>query len=67
MNLFGSLEGRRYDLTMLNLSGVLDLMEKDQSGIFRGKLMYGDPAHGCSRYICCPSIDTSNAAAAFKP
>ncbi|ETP08005.1 hypothetical protein F441_15896 [Phytophthora nicotianae CJ01A1] len=66
VSLFGPLEGRRHDYSMLNLSGLVDLMENDQSGIFCGKIIYGDPAYRCSRFICCPSIDTSTIAVKFN-
>jgi hypothetical protein len=66
VSLYGPLEGRRHDSTMFNMSGLIEKIEEDQSGIFCGKLIYGDPAYGCSRFVCYPSIDTSPVAVAFK-
>jgi hypothetical protein len=55
VSLFGPVEGRKHDSTLLSLSGVLDVMAEDAQGTFAGKLIYGDPAYGCSTFVCCPA------------
>lgn len=54
VSIFGPVEGRRHDSTMLSMSGILDVFKNDESMLFNGKVIYGDPAYGCSQYVCCP-------------
>lgn len=51
-HLFGPVDGRRHDLFMLNESGFKDVLEKNSN--FHNKLIYGDPAYGCTNVFCCP-------------
>ena len=51
--MFGPVEGRRHDSTMLAISGVLERL-RSKSETFEGKYIYGDPAYGCSDLVCCP-------------
>jgi hypothetical protein len=66
VSLYGPVEGRRHDSTMLNMSGIIDVMKNDQSNLFSGKFIYGDPAYGCSNFIICPSALGSKAATLFN-
>jgi hypothetical protein len=52
VSVYGPVEGRRHDTTMLSMSGLLEYMEKDVR--FEGKVIYGDPAYGTTDYLCCP-------------
>ncbi|KAE8888936.1 hypothetical protein PF003_g26854 [Phytophthora fragariae] len=61
VSMYGPVEGRRHDSTMLNMSCLLDELASDE--VFQGKVMYGDPAYGCSDFMCCPFPDTSGSAA----
>jgi hypothetical protein len=49
---FGPVDGRRHDIYMLRLSGIEEVLEKNSA--FHGKVVYGDPAYGCSNVFCCP-------------
>ncbi|ETN03093.1 hypothetical protein PPTG_23828 [Phytophthora nicotianae INRA-310] len=37
---------------MLRQSGLPELLEDNLE--FHGKLVYGDPAYGCTDVFCCP-------------
>ncbi|KAJ8574690.1 hypothetical protein ON010_g4519 [Phytophthora cinnamomi] len=52
VSVYGPVEGRRHNSTMLSLSGLLEDMATED--IFEGKAIYGDPAYGVSEYLCCP-------------
>jgi hypothetical protein len=51
VSVYGPVEGRRHDTTMLSMSGLLEYMEKDVR--FEGKVIYRDPAYGTSDILCC--------------
>ncbi|ETO66295.1 hypothetical protein F444_16437 [Phytophthora nicotianae P1976] len=51
-HLFGPVDGRRHDIYMLRQSGLPELLEDNLE--FHGKLVYGDPAYGCTDVFCCP-------------
>ncbi|KAJ0391836.1 hypothetical protein ATCC90586_011255 [Pythium insidiosum] len=51
-HLFGPIDGRRHDLFMLNQSGLKERLESNPA--FHKKLIYGDPAYGCTNVFCCP-------------
>ncbi|KAE8969771.1 hypothetical protein PR003_g28223 [Phytophthora rubi] len=51
-HLFGPVDGRRHDLFMLNQSGLKQHLENNSA--FHNKLIYGDPAYGCTNVFCCP-------------
>jgi hypothetical protein len=51
-HLFGPVDGRRHDLFMLNESGLKAELENNPA--FHDKLIYGDPAYGCTNVFCCP-------------
>ncbi|OQR85706.1 hypothetical protein ACHHYP_11512 [Achlya hypogyna] len=54
VNAYGPVEGRRHDSTVLSNSKVLDLFSTDTSGIYNGRVLYGDPAYGCNQFLLCP-------------
>jgi hypothetical protein len=54
VSMFGPVESRRHDSTMLAESRLLQRLETHPAKIFDGKCIYGDPAFGCSEYVCCP-------------
>lgn len=43
--------GRHHDTTMLSMSGFLS---SDEEEVFEGRVKYGNPAYGCSKFVCCP-------------
>ena len=51
-SVFGPIEGRRHDSTILSISQVLDVLKGDRA--FEGTFIYGDPAYGCSDRVCSP-------------
>ncbi|OWY97709.1 hypothetical protein PHMEG_00031699 [Phytophthora megakarya] len=51
-HLFGPVDGRRHDIYMLRESGLPHVLEGNTD--FLGKLIYGDPAYGCTNVFCCP-------------
>ncbi|GMF40638.1 unnamed protein product [Phytophthora fragariaefolia] len=51
-HLFGPVDGRRHDMFMLNKSGLKRELETNPA--FHNKLIYGDPAYGCTNLFCCP-------------
>lgn len=51
-HLYGPVDGRRHDIYMLRQSGLPELLEGNPA--FHGKLVYGDPAYGCTDVFCCP-------------
>ncbi|ETP37297.1 hypothetical protein F442_14888 [Phytophthora nicotianae P10297] len=51
-HLFGPVDGRRHDIYMLRQSGLPEMLEDNSE--FHGKLVYGDPAYGCTDVFCCP-------------
>ncbi|OWZ12983.1 hypothetical protein PHMEG_00013767 [Phytophthora megakarya] len=51
-HLFGPVDGRRHDMFMLNESGLKFKLEGNPA--FHNKLIYGDPAYGCTNVFCCP-------------
>ena len=53
ISMFGPVEGRRHDSTMLAISGFLERL-RSKGETFKGKYIYGDPAYGCSDLVCCP-------------
>ena len=53
ISMFGPVEGRRHDNTMLAISGFLE-RPRSKGETFKGKYIYGDPAYGCSDLVCCP-------------
>ncbi|KAF0684386.1 Aste57867_23621 [Aphanomyces stellatus] len=52
VSMFGPVEGRRHDSTMLSMSRVLDVMQADP--VLCKFCLYGDPAYGCRQCLCCP-------------
>ncbi|KAE8967973.1 hypothetical protein PR002_g27893 [Phytophthora rubi] len=52
ISVYGPVEGRRHDTTMLIMSGLLEYMHKE--GWFEGNVIYGDPAYGTADYLCYP-------------
>jgi hypothetical protein len=52
ISMYGPVEGRRHDATMLSMSRILDILQNHP--VFRHYCMYGDPAYGCRDCICCP-------------
>ncbi|OWZ19401.1 hypothetical protein PHMEG_0006359 [Phytophthora megakarya] len=51
-HLFGLVDGRRQDLLMLNESKLKDILHNNLT--FHNKLIFDDPAYGCSNVFCCP-------------
>ncbi|KAF0731276.1 hypothetical protein Ae201684P_011837 [Aphanomyces euteiches] len=51
-HVFGPVDGRRHDIFMLNESGLKDVLEAN--AVFHKKIVYGDPAYGCTNVFCCP-------------
>ncbi|OQR83529.1 hypothetical protein ACHHYP_14599 [Achlya hypogyna] len=51
---YGPVEGRRHDSTVLSYSKVLDFFCTDTSGIYNGRVLYGDPAYRCNQFLLCP-------------
>ncbi|KAE9023074.1 hypothetical protein PF010_g14479 [Phytophthora fragariae] len=49
---YGPVDGRRHDIYMLRESGLMSLLEGSRA--FHNKLIYGDPAYGCTNVFCCP-------------
>ncbi|GMG17383.1 unnamed protein product [Phytophthora fragariaefolia] len=66
VSMIGPVEGRKHDSTMLNISGVLDVMAENQDGAFSNRVIYGDPAYGCSTFVCSPSSANSNTSTIFN-
>ncbi|GMF34172.1 unnamed protein product [Phytophthora fragariaefolia] len=50
--LFGPGDGRRHDLFMLIERRLKEVLESNPE--FHDKLIYGDPAYGCTNVFCCP-------------
>ena len=53
ISMFGPVEGRRHDSTMLAISGFLERL-RSNGDTLKSKYIYGDPAYGCSDLVCCP-------------
>lgn len=53
VSMYGPIEGRRHDSTVLIMSGLLGVFSAD-TDVFGGKYIYGDPAYGCCEHIVCP-------------
>ncbi|ETI30432.1 hypothetical protein F443_22444 [Phytophthora nicotianae P1569] len=51
-HLFGPIEGRLHDLTLLEASGLESTIQNDQR--FHGYLLYGDPAYGQTDVFASP-------------
>ncbi|OWZ13353.1 hypothetical protein PHMEG_00013332 [Phytophthora megakarya] len=51
-HLFGPVDGRRHDLFILNESKRKDFLHNNSA--FHNKLIYGEPAYGCTKVFCCP-------------
>ncbi|EGZ08565.1 hypothetical protein PHYSODRAFT_340308 [Phytophthora sojae] len=51
-HVYGLVDGRRHDIYMLRESGLMSLLEGNDA--FHNKLIYGDPAYGCTNVFCCP-------------
>lgn len=54
VSMYGPMEGRRHDSTVLITSGILDAFASDPDELFSNKHLYGDPAYGCCDYMICP-------------
>ena len=51
-HVWGGLEGRRHDRTLLNYSNLETALQNAQC--FEGYGIYGDPAYGCTQYFVSP-------------
>ncbi|KAF0743929.1 hypothetical protein Ae201684_001571 [Aphanomyces euteiches] len=51
-SMYGPVEGRRHDSTVLAKSEVLKEFQADQA--FQNAVVYGDPAYSCSAFVVCP-------------
>ncbi|KAH9146647.1 hypothetical protein AeRB84_009494 [Aphanomyces euteiches] len=52
LSMYGPVEGRRHDATVLAMSGILDVFKDDT--MIRRFCVFGDPAYGCGDCIACP-------------
>ncbi|ETV79636.1 hypothetical protein H257_06893 [Aphanomyces astaci] len=52
ISMYGPVEGRRHDSTMLSMSRILDRMKED--GVLSRYCLYGYPAYGCHQCLSCP-------------
>jgi nuclease HARBI1 len=52
VHIWGAIEARRHDITLLRLSKLESTLKSDE--VFKGYLVYGDPAYGCSDQFVCP-------------
>eukprot|EP00644_Phytophthora_capsici_P014658 jgi/Phyca11/128795/e_gw1.78.45.1 len=51
-HVYGPVDGRRHDIYMLRESGLMGLLEANP--LFHNKLIFGDPAYGCTNVFCSP-------------
>lgn len=51
-HVYGPVDGRRHDIYMLRESGLMALLEDNPA--FHNKLIFGDPAYGCTNVFCSP-------------
>ena len=54
ISMYGPIEGRRHDATLLAVSGILDQLALLPE--LNGLIMYGDPAYGCREHLSCPFL-----------
>ncbi|KAH9111203.1 hypothetical protein AeMF1_014218 [Aphanomyces euteiches] len=52
VSMYGPVEGRRHDATVLSMSRILDRMMDDP--VLKNYCLYGDPAYGCRQCLSCP-------------